>query len=188
MSIEKQIPEAGKILIAQPFMMDGNFKRAVIGITEHGSKGTVGFVLNKEVKAKLEILIPEIKTEENFRIHYGGPVATDTLHYIHNVGDLLDGSTQIKKGLYWGGDFEKLLFLINSGLILERNIRFYVGYSGWSEGQLDEEMKGGTWIVSKWYPNYNFQSKPDQLWSQCLEHKGNTYSVIGKIPNSTNYN
>lgn len=188
MSEEAKPIVAGNILIAQPFMDDGNFSRSVIGITEHGDKGTVGFVLNKMVKVKLEEMIPDIETEEKYKVHYGGPVATDTLHYLHNVGDLLEGSTKIRKGLYWGGDFEKLIFLINSGLVLERNIRFYVGYSGWSEGQLAEEMKGGTWIVSDWFANYTFQSKSKQLWSQCLEHKGSTYSVIGKIPPSSQNN
>lgn len=180
---------AGSILIAQPFMEDGNFKRSVIGITEHGEKGTVGFVLNKPVKAQLSELIPTMTVEEdNYKLHYGGPVATDTLHYVHNVGDLLEGSTQIKKGIFWGGDFEKLMFLINSGLILERNIRFYLGYSGWSDGQLDAELKSGSWVVSDWYANYTFQSKAETLWSQCLDHKGNAFSVIGKMPNSARNN
>ena len=136
----------GKILIAQPFMDDNNFKRSVVGITEHREDGTVGFILNKPVKLELSELVAQIKTDEKFKLYYGGPVATDTIHYIHDKGDLLDDSVEVAKGIFWGGSFEKLIFLIESGLIHRHHIRFYIGYSGWSEGQLQDEMDAGSWI------------------------------------------
>ena len=108
---EKSIVTQGKILIAQPFMDDTFFKRAVVGITEHRADGTVGFILNKPVKIELKELITQIKSEEKFGVYYGGPVATDTIHYIHSKGDLLEESTKLVNGLYWGGNFERLLFL-----------------------------------------------------------------------------
>lgn len=184
----KRKAKSGDLLIAQPFMEDENFKRSVIGITEHGKEGSVGFILNKPINIKLTELIQDVNSDEHFRVYFGGPVATDTIHYIHNVGDLLEESIKIQDGLYWGGKFEKLLFLIESGLILRKNIRFYVGYSGWSEGQLEGELNSGSWIVSEWYANYVFQSKPKQLWEQALNHKGSNYSVIAKIPSSPNNN
>ncbi len=179
---------AGNILIAQPFMEEGNFKRSVIGLTEHGEEGTVGFILNKPINLKLPEMVQGVKSDEDFSVYFGGPVATDTIHYIHNVGDLLEESIKIKNGIYWGGNFDKLIFLIESGLILKNNIRFYVGYSGWSEGQLDGELNSGSWIVSDWYANYTFQSKPKQLWEQVLAHKGDTYSVISRISNHISNN
>ena len=90
--------------------------------------------------------------------------------------------------MYWGGNFKKLLFLIESGLIKNKNIRFYIGYSGWSEGQLQQELNTGTWVISDWYSNYTFQSESKQLWSQALGHKGDNYSVIAKIPSPPNNN
>src|SRR5210317_123945 len=123
----------GSILIAEPFMIESNFRRSVIGIVDHTEKdGTVGFILNKKMNFAVNELIQDIESEENFKVYYGGPVATDTIHYIHNVGDILDESIKVSRGVYWGGDFEKLKFLINSGLIKANNIRFYLGYSGWS--------------------------------------------------------
>ncbi len=172
----------GKILIAQPFMDDSFFKRAVVGITEHREDGTVGFILNKPVKAEIQELIPAITSEDSYDVFYGGPVATDTIHYIHTKGDILEESTAITKGLYWGGNFEKLIFLINTGVIRSREVRFYIGYSGWSGGQLDGELASGSWVVSDWFANYAFSSKSDKLWSETLTHKGNTYSVIAHIP------
>lgn len=176
--------QPGNILIAQPFMEEGNFKKSVIGITEHGKDGTVGFILNKSINLKLPELVEDIKTDEDYKVFFGGPVATNTIHYIHNVGDLLEESIKIKNGLYWGGNFEKLIFLLESGLIKRNNIRFYVGYSGWSEGQLDEELQYGSWIVSDWYANYTFQSQPKKLWEQAMSHKGDSFSIISQISNN----
>ena len=179
---------AGNILIAQPFMDDDNFKRTVIGITDHGKEGSVGLIQNKVIKVKLSELIPTIDAEGDFKVFFGGPVATDTIHYIHNVGHLLDDSIKVKNNIYWGGDFEKLVALINNGLITDKNIRFYIGYSGWSVGQLEAELESGSWIVSNWDANYTFQSEDNQLWEQALGHKGDSYSIIAKIPNSPNKN
>jgi len=180
--------KSGNIIIAEPFLEGDYFSRSVVGITEHGEGGTMGFVLNKPIKVKFKDLISNITSEENFKVYKGGPVATDSLHFIHNVGDLLEDSIKIKDGLYMGGKFEKLIFLINSGLILKENIRFYIGYSGWSKGQLGEEMAAGSWVVSDWHPNYTFKIRSKLLWSEVLKHKGDRYSVIAQIPNQLNSN
>ena len=180
---------AGQTLIAQPFMTDTNFKRSVVGICEHSlSEGTVGFILNKPINMDITELIGDVDTEEKFSAYYGGPVATDTLHYIHNVGDLLDDSILVSPGIYWGGNFTKLKFLIEKGLITNRNIRFYVGYSGWEAGQVEQELSLGSWIVSDLYPNYIFKSKSAALWQTALDHKGDTYSIIAQIPNYISHN
>lgn len=178
----------GSLLLAQPFMDDPNFKRSAIGITEHGDEGTVGFILNKPINISLEELVNEITTDEKFKVYFGGPVGSDTIHYIHNVGDLLEESILISRGLWWGGNFNKLIFLINSGLIQRENIRFYIGYSGWSKGQLEEELNNNSWVVSDWYANYTFKSKPEKLWSQALTNKGDHFSVIGQISPTKNNN
>jgi len=187
MKIKPKIKK-GSLLLAQPFMEDPNFKRSAIGITDYGEEGTVGFILNKPININLEELVKEIVSEEKYKVYFGGPVGSDTIHYIHNVGELLEESVLISRGLWWGGNFKKLIFLINSGLVLRENIRFYVGYSGWSKGQLEEELERNSWIVSDWYANYTFKSKPEKLWSQALENKGDHYSVIGQISPSKNNN
>ncbi len=189
MPMDKRDIEAGKTLIAQPFMMDTNFKRAVVGICEYSKeKGTVGFILNKPINMDITEIIGDVDTDEKFEVYYGGPVATDTLHYIHNVGDLLEDSIKVSTGIYWGGDFKKLKFLIESGLINRGNIRFYIGYSGWEAGQLQQEMATGSWIVSDLYANYIFKSKSSALWQEALDNKGDAYSIIAQIPNYISHN
>ena len=86
----------GDILIAEPFMMDSNFRRSVIGLVDHTEEeGTVGFILNKKMNFDVNELIQDLDSEEKYKVYYGGPVATDTIHYIHNVGDILDDSIKV---------------------------------------------------------------------------------------------
>jgi len=171
---------AGSLLIAQPFTMDNYFKRSVVAICEHRVDGSIGFILNKTVDMNITDLIgdfPEFESEVGF----GGPVATDTIHYIHNVGEILDESIEIARGVYWGGDFEKLKFLISSKLILPHNIRFFVGYSGWGESQLEEELETGSWVVDQLHANYAFKDSEQDLWQKVLHNKGERYTVIAQM-------
>lgn len=178
----------GSALIAEPFMFDSTFGRSVICICEHNDiDGTVGFVINKQTPYKINHLVEEIK-DFDAPTFFGGPVANGTLHYLHNVGDLLDDSLEVVPGIFWGGDFEKLIFLINSKLIKPNNIRFYLGYSGWDSGQLNGEIKSGSWIIDQIDSNYIFKSNTDKLWSQILVNKGDAYSVIAQMPNSSRIN
>jgi len=181
------IVKAGTILIAEPFMLESPFRRSVVLICEHRNDGTVGFILNKVIDMKIEDLIKDFP-EFDAPVFYGGPVATDTIHYIHNVGDLLDNSNEVTRGVYWGGDFEKLKFLVSSKLIKPENIKFFIGYSGWTGGQLDEELAEGTWITDHMYANYAFKDDKSELWSTVLHNKGDIYTVIAQMPESPSFN
>ncbi|MDH3648146.1 MAG: YqgE/AlgH family protein [Saprospiraceae bacterium] len=179
--------DKGAALLAEPFMLDPNFKRSVIMLCDHQEEGSLGFIVNKPLDIKVEDLLPDFP-EFKSKVYYGGPVATNTIHFLHNVGDLLEESVRIRRGIYWGGDFDKLKFLIDSKLILPKNIRFYVGYSGWSSGQLTGELDVGSWVVADMHANYIFKSKPDLLWRQIMSNKGNVFSVIAQMPDGANWN
>jgi len=165
-------------------MLDQNFKRAVILLCEHEMDGSLGFILNKPLEMTVNELIADFPTFDA-PAFYGGPVKTDTIHYIHNVGDLLEGSKRIARGVYWGGNFDQLKSLIKSGLIEPQDIRFFVGYSGWDFGQLAEEMKLRSWVVANMDVNYIFNSKIKKLWQNIMRNKGNAYSVIAQMPEVT---
>ncbi|MCB0596595.1 MAG: YqgE/AlgH family protein [Lewinellaceae bacterium] len=183
----RQEVSSGQVLLAEPFMLDPNFKRSAVLLCEHNEDGSVGFIMNKPLKMRIDELIdgfPEFDSE----VFFGGPVQTDTIHYIHNVGDLVEDSVKVADGVYWGGDFEKLKFLIASNLVLPHNIRFFVGYSGWSEGQLNDEMGYGSWVLAEMDANYLFKSEPKKLWTQVMYNKGDTYSVIAQMPETSNFN
>lgn len=186
--IETDQLSRGKVLLAEPYMLDPHFKRSVVLLTDYSEEeGSVGFILNKPIAVKINNLIDDFPDFEA-PVYYGGPVAQDTLHYVHDVGDILDESIPISQGVYWSGDYEKLKFLISSELVQPHNIRFFLGYSGWSPNQLESEMETGSWIVAHMDSNYAFKTKHKELWSQVMRNKGGRYTVIAEMPDSFHLN
>lgn len=177
----------GIVLLAEPFMLDPNFRRAAVLLCEHSPEGSLGFIMNRPTDRRIDELIEDFP-EFDSTTFWGGPVQTNTIHYLHNVGSLLEDSIKIADGVFWGGDFEKLKFLINSGLVTPTNIRFFMGYAGWDEGQLIDEMATGSWVPADMHPNYIFKSKPEMLWQQVMYNKGDAYSVIAFMPDTANWN
>ncbi len=137
----------GSLLLAEPYGTDPYFRRSVILLTEHAEAGDVGFILNKPITLNLYDLV------ENFpRLEYslclGGPVHPATLHYLHTLGNiLLPGAVHVTGNLYWGGPFEVLRQLAESNEVPPGSIRFFLGYAGWSAGQLQAEFMRGDWGV-----------------------------------------
>ena len=180
--------KAGSLLLAEPFMIDPNFKRSVVLMCEHTEgEGSVGFILNKPLDLKLTELVSDFPEFES-TVYFGGPVATDTIHYVHCKGDIVDESIPVDRGIFWGGNFEKLKFLIESELILPKDIRFFVGYSGWDGGQLLSELESGSWVVSQGDPNYVFKSSSQKLWSTVMSNIGKQFSVIAQLPDDQVWN
>ncbi len=177
----------GKMLLAEPFMIDPNFKRSAVLLCEHSREGSLGFILNKQLNTRIDELLNEFP-EFPVNIFFGGPVQTDTIHFIHRAGELLEGSVPIGNGLYLGGEFEQLKFLISSQLLTEKDIRFFLGYSGWSEGQLSEETNYGSWIVTDMDPNYLFNMPPESLWPTAMYNKGDAYAVMSELPENMIWN
>ena len=174
--------QAGGMLLAEPFAGEKAFKRAAILIADHSEEdGTVGFIINKSLKMSVSTVV---KGLENFKadIYFGGPVQTDTLHYLHTKGDLIQDSIPIKDGIYWGGDFDQIRFCLNNELITENDIRFMVGYSGWNPKQLDEEIDAGYWWLVEHHPQYLLNTPLEDIWKIALEQEKDTLSVIAQMP------
>jgi len=178
---------SGTILLAEPFMMDPNFKRTAVLLVDHGDDGSIGFILNRESDVRIDELVDDFP-EFDAPVYVGGPVGRDTVHYLHRKGDLLEGSDEVVKGVFWGGDYERLKFLVRQQLIDPRDIRFFVGYSGWSDDQLEQELSLGSWVTAYMDANYLFKSPSDTLWSQVMDHKGNAFSVIADMEEEAKYN
>ena len=158
-------PEKGSLLIAEPSIIgDISFNRAVILLADHNALGSVGFILNKPLDYNLRDLIDG--TESEFRIYNGGPVEQDNLYFIHKSPELIPNSIEISNGIFWGGDFNVVLDLINDDKISKDDIRFFLGYSGWAEQQLANELESNAWVVSEnIYHNKIISDKTLTLWS-----------------------
>ena len=177
----------GKILIAEPFMEDPYFKGAVVFLCECKQEGAFGLIHNKPTEMKVHEVVEDFPVVENY-IFYGGPVQPNTLHYLHIRGDLLSDSTEIKDGIYWGGDFERLIFLLETKQISQEEIRFFFGYSGWEQGQLNRELKDNSWFIGDGLMDYLFEEEPKQLWRTALRDMGDRYRVIANFPENPSLN
>jgi putative transcriptional regulator len=171
----------GVLLIADPFLKDPNFMRTVVFLTEHREDGTIGFVLNRQYENTLDELLPEIEGHK-LPVYYGGPVQMNTIHFLHRYPEEVPGGIEIMKGIYWGGDFDKVIELINSGKLITERIRFYIGYSGWSKGQLETEMAEKTWLTVEATRRLIFHEQTEEIWKDSLRHMGGDYEMMVNFP------
>ena len=175
-------PKTGRLLISEPFMADPNFKRSVVLLTEHGDDGSVGYILNQVGNLLLKDVIQDLWAADN-QIYFGGPVAADTLHFIHRAYDKLQSGEEIGNGIYWGGNFETLKILINTNAIDESEIKFFMGYSGWDIGQLKIELERNAWMVSDIpHPDLIFGNDEEKLWRDVIVNLGPKYAHVSNFP------
>ena len=176
------LPGKGKLLISEPYLMDPNFERTVILLCEHNEDGSFGFVLNKPSPLNFEEVVEGV-AGLNEKLFIGGPVQQDTLHFIHQEPGLIEGGMEIENGLFWGGDFDKILSLIDINQINPEKFRFFIGYSGWSPGQLEQEIEENSWIVS---PGLDaevlLQSDSSELWKLALNQLGGRFKIYSNYP------
>ncbi|MBE9583728.1 YqgE/AlgH family protein [Mucilaginibacter sp. JRF] len=179
---------AGRLLISEPFMMDPNFKRSVILLTEYSEEGAVGFVLNHQTDMLLGDILPEVSYSD-LPVYEGGPVAKNTLHFIHRCPQKISGGIEIWDNMFWGGDFEEVKQLINGYQLDESEIKFFAGYSGWTQGQLDDELKEDTWIVAnRLNADLIFANSEQNLWREVVISLGSRYAHIANFPENPSLN
>jgi putative transcriptional regulator len=174
-------PEKGRLLISEPFLPDPNFERTVVLLCEHNEEGSFGFVLNKPSILKVNEVMEDITELDNL-VYVGGPVQQDTLHFIHRNA-LLENAVEIVEQIYWGGAFENLMVLCETRQITGKDIRFFLGYSGWGPGQLEAELEQDSWIVCDYVTDQLlFDTGPEIMWRKALENMGGRFSMYSNYP------
>lgn len=171
----------GTLLISDPFLKDPNFLRTVVLLCDHQTEGSFGFVLNKRYDQSLSELMNDLEGI-NFPVYYGGPVQVDTLHFLHQRPELIDGGLPLADGIFWGGDFEQVVELLKEKRLKQTDIRFYIGYSGWGEGQLENELRDKSWITGKATRSLAFHRFSDNIWKDALKDLGGEYAQMVNYP------
>ena len=184
---EDKIPAKGKILISEPFLPDTFFNRAIVYLIDHSSKGSVGFILNKKLDLEVSAAISGFEGW-NENLNMGGPVAPDTLHYLHNLGELVPNSVFVDRNISWGGDIDTIRELIRTEKIQQPHIRFFLGYSGWSAGQLERELKENSWVIARVKPDIIMNSRGEDTWKSVLRSFKNKYRMWADFPDSPDMN
>ena len=177
----------GSLLLADPFEKDPRFKHSVVLLTEYDEEGALGFIMNKPTGISVSEAVDDFPYCDSL-LYFGGPEETESLFYVHTVGEMLDDSIEIIPGLWHGGDYDKLRMLLDTNQIGNDQIRFYVGYTEWVPGALDFEVKKKYWIVSN---VNNFFPLHDSLrgsWEKVLKSMGQEYAILANFPEDPNLN
>ena len=174
-------PAKGRILLSEPLLGDYFFGRSVVLLAEHNDEGSFGTILNKPISANFNEVVKDFP-DFDAPMYLGGPVETDSLFYIHTLGEQLEGATEILDGLYWGGDIEVLKELILLKKIDSKDVRFFIGYSGWGAEQLNTELKRNSWVITRSSKKRVLSTDPMMMWEKFLSKMGDNYKYWNKFP------
>jgi len=180
-------PKQGSVLIAEPFLAGSYFNRSIIILASFNENGAVGFILNKKVDFPVEDIFVDFP-DFDAEIHIGGPVGTDSVYFIHTLGDIIPESIHIRENMYWGGDFEALKLQIKLGLVDPKQVRFFLGYSGWEPGQLEEEIKENSWLVADISQEELMSINENAMWAESVKAMGGKYKMWENFPENPSLN
>lgn len=170
-------PDAGKLLVSEPFMTDQYFSHSVISLVDYDRDGTsMGIVMNRATSYTVGQLIEGFDDDVDAPVFCGGPLSPDRLFYIHRLGNLFTGCREISRGLWIGGDFDQMKEYVAAGNPTAGLIRFFIGYSGWEARQLDREISQHVWAVADALsPKKMLTGADDAYWHRMVRTMGEEY-------------
>lgn len=182
LTISKQRPpEKGDLLLSEPFLLDDHFTRSVILLCEHSEEGSFGFILNNTLDLQLHDFADQFP-DVPATVGFGGPVDRTQLFFLHTLG-MLENAIPVREGIYLGGNYQEILELLRNNAISISDIRFFIGYTGWSPGQLEKELDEKTWIVTAPPSDMSImEASDDTLWRDILNGMGGKYRFMSEFP------
>ena len=180
-------PKPGMLLIASPTLKDRNFKKSVILICDVAIEGTFGFMLNRSLQMSLADAMSQVSGWDS-QLYLGGPVQSNSLNFIHNQYDNIEGSRIIDGDLAWGGRFEDLEEQITKRNVCNVTYKFFVGYAGWTNGQLESELIDKLWFICDMKKDLIFAGEDIDIWNKAITGLGEKYNLLLKYPEDPNLN
>lgn len=175
------------MLVARPFMADYFFKRSVILLVEQQLEGTIGFVANKPTEINLGEVMDDLKGV-SWPVYNGGPVFRDQLFFIHRHHQDIRESQSIGNGLYWGGNYNDMIGVVRDKLANQNSIKFFIGYSGWGKGQLQDELENNSWFIQYADDKLLMMNGSVNLWGKALKNMGSSYAALAHFPDDPSLN
>ena len=175
----------GHLLVASPALLDPNFHRTVVLVTEHSDEGAAGLVLNRPSLVEVAAAVPQLEelVEKDEQVWVGGPVQPDAVLVLGEFLDPDDAAVPL---------FESLGFpsLDEPEEIVPATTRrrVFAGYAGWDAGQLEEEIANEDWILEPALADDAFTAEPDELWRDILRRKGGIYELVARMPEDPSLN
>lgn len=176
----------GSILVAEPFLKESYFNHGVISLIDYvPEEGATGIVMNNRTEYSLSDLLEGIENGSKIPVFCGGPLGLDRLYFIHTLGsEIIPGAREYSDGLYVGGRFDAIIDYINWGYPLDGFVRFFIGYSSWTAGQLEREIEEGTWaqLPASENPGESLLGLADSYWHRSVRELGECYRSWNLIP------
>ena len=182
---EQPAPQAGSLLVAKPTVPDDVFARSVIIIiSNHDEEGAMGLIANRITNFTVADVLDAVPRGSSIPVYLGGPVGLDTFFFLHTLGpDVIPGAGVVVPGLFIGGDFDAVKRYLASGAPVDGRIKFFVGYSGWGEHQLDDEIERHDWaVVRHWDVDTVMSADFDTMWSLTVRRLGPRYRLWLDMP------
>jgi putative transcriptional regulator len=175
----------GKLLIASPSLVDPNFARTVVLITEHTEEGAMGVVLNRPSETAVDEVAPELSpVVDSEPVFIGGPVQPQALVVLAEFADPEAAAWIVAADVGFVAaetERDRLEAAVRRG-------RVYAGYSGWGAGQLEGELAEEAWIVEPPLASELFPEEPGELWQDVLARKGGQFALIARMPDDPSLN
>ena len=185
-------PRAGQVLVAEPFIDNEYFNHSVVSVIDYlASEGTTGVVLNNRTEYKLDDLLDGVAKTTDIPVYCGGPLGQDRLYFVHTLGpDILPQCRPYAEGLYVGGNFDQAIDYINKGFPVEGCMRFFVGYSSWTVGQLENEILDNKWATGpeQLSPYQLLCGSGDAVWHHAVRTLGPRYRSWRVLPRNISCN
>lgn len=170
----------GQLLLAGADLLDPNFHRSVVLVTEHDEEGALGLVLNHPADTTVAEAVPGLASlvEEDAPVFIGGPVDQQSVLVLAEFEDPGESAGTVLGDIgFVRGDAE-----IDRAAPATRRARVFAGYAGWGAGQLEQELEADGWIVLPATRDDVFGAA-QELWSTVLRRQGGTfYALLAAMP------
>ena len=169
---------AGSLLVAHPALLDPNFKKTVLFLSKHDAEeGAFGLVLNRPAERSVRDLLPNKPLGElaHVPVFLGGPVQQDQL---------------IFASFRWHAETERMecqhhLLIPEAQSVMEEpgtTVRAFIGYAGWTKGQLEGELAQKAWLLSRPNPELLQIEKCPTLWRDVTSSFGPWFRLVAEAP------
>src|SRR6266481_1072545 len=175
---------AGSLLVAHPNMLDPNFRRTVLFVSEHDPKeGALGVIINRPLDKPVAELVSGMAPTglADVPVFLGGPVGKSQLmvasfEWQKGAGLKLNHNITLDESSDAGG--QKSLLTICA----------FVGYAGWGAGQLETEVKQKAWLIQKASPSLLKLDRLPNLWFDIMRTLGPWYKMLAAAPDDPSLN
>ena len=175
----------GLLLAAHPSLKDPNFRRSVLFLSTHKAElGAFGFVINRPLGKSAADLLPAHDSRtllERVPVYLGGPVGHDQLSFARVQWESDEADAKLQTNL----SLEEVAALIDDA---PGSVRAFVGYSGWSVGQLEGELEQNAWLLLKPDDHTGSPFVHERIWYKIMNSLGPTYKLMAAVPDDLSLN